>query len=359
MVANSTYATGTNDTATTLVNNVSPTDTQQMNGVASAAVQIETILGAGTTLKGTAADLVARLAIEHNADGTQKTITVDKGGTGNTALTAQKVLIGDGTNSVLLGLGLLYHGPSSMGSGSTAGHEGNITIAANQALSGIHFYADFTINAGIVATIDSGAQRLVIVATGTITINGTIEGTGKGINDEPARRGLAMGFSQAGGGGVGGSGGGVGQPGYSGRTIYGGASAAGSGTGGTPAQASSTNVAIDHPYAIYGGGPGGSGGTTGTGLSTTGGVGGASVVLVAPTVVLGASSVINTSGLGGENSSGTKGASGGGGAGNFYVFARQYTDNGCTFTMTGGVGGTNNGTGGAGAAGVKQINLYA
>lgn len=70
MVANSTYATGTNDTATTLVNNVSPTDTQQMNGVASAAVQIETILGAGTTLKGTADDLVARLAVSLNADGT-------------------------------------------------------------------------------------------------------------------------------------------------------------------------------------------------------------------------------------------------------------------------------------------------
>ena len=69
-VANSTYATGTNDTASTLVNNVTDTDAQHINGPASAIVQIETILGIGTSLKGSVADLVARLAISLNADGT-------------------------------------------------------------------------------------------------------------------------------------------------------------------------------------------------------------------------------------------------------------------------------------------------
>lgn len=69
MLATSTYQTGTNDTASTLLNNVSSTDAQQPNGIASAAIQIETILGAGTTLKGSAADLAARLAVSLTASG--------------------------------------------------------------------------------------------------------------------------------------------------------------------------------------------------------------------------------------------------------------------------------------------------
>jgi microcystin-dependent protein len=68
-LANSTYANGTNDTASTLVNNVSATDAQQWNGVATACVGIETILGTGTDLKGTAADLVARLTVLLQASG--------------------------------------------------------------------------------------------------------------------------------------------------------------------------------------------------------------------------------------------------------------------------------------------------
>lgn len=63
------YATGSIDTATTLVNNVSPTDAKHINGVAAACVQIETILGSGTTLKGSKADLVARLDVGIEADG--------------------------------------------------------------------------------------------------------------------------------------------------------------------------------------------------------------------------------------------------------------------------------------------------
>lgn len=68
-VANSTYSTGTNDTASTLVNNVTATDAQQWNGVATAVVGVETILGTGTTLKGSMADLVERLSIAISAVG--------------------------------------------------------------------------------------------------------------------------------------------------------------------------------------------------------------------------------------------------------------------------------------------------
>jgi microcystin-dependent protein len=68
-LANSTYAAGTIDTASTLVNNVSATDAQQWNGVATACVGIENILGNATDLKGTAVDLVARLAVLLQASG--------------------------------------------------------------------------------------------------------------------------------------------------------------------------------------------------------------------------------------------------------------------------------------------------
>ena len=68
-VANSTYSSGTTDSASTLVNNVTSIDAQQWNGVATACVGLETILGTGTTLKGSTADLVARLAVNITAAG--------------------------------------------------------------------------------------------------------------------------------------------------------------------------------------------------------------------------------------------------------------------------------------------------
>lgn len=91
--ASSGYQTGSIDTATTLVNNVSPTDAKHINGPAGAIVQIETILGSGTTLKGSVADLATRLAVGLDSAGLLKLSTdasitgplsVAKGGTGGT-----------------------------------------------------------------------------------------------------------------------------------------------------------------------------------------------------------------------------------------------------------------------------------
>lgn len=70
MVASSTYATGTLDTASQIVNNVTATNASQMNGVASACLAIEQILGNALTLKGSLADLATRLGVSLNADGT-------------------------------------------------------------------------------------------------------------------------------------------------------------------------------------------------------------------------------------------------------------------------------------------------
>ena len=63
------YETGTLDTAAVLVNNVSPMNANQMNGVADAISQMKHVLGAGPDLVGSAADLATRLAVQMSAGG--------------------------------------------------------------------------------------------------------------------------------------------------------------------------------------------------------------------------------------------------------------------------------------------------
>ena len=63
------YSTGSIDTASVLINNVSPIDAKHPNGLAAAVTQIETILGSGTSLKGTLTSLVARLAVQMSPGG--------------------------------------------------------------------------------------------------------------------------------------------------------------------------------------------------------------------------------------------------------------------------------------------------
>lgn len=63
------YETGTLDTAAVLVNNVSPMNANQMNGVADAIIQMQHVLGAGPDLVGAMADLATRLNAQMNASG--------------------------------------------------------------------------------------------------------------------------------------------------------------------------------------------------------------------------------------------------------------------------------------------------
>ena len=210
----------------------------------------------------------------------------------------------------------LYRGPIAVGAGSTRSHEGDVTISTNQNLSGVHFYTDFTLNSGTTITVGTGKRRIVIIATGTITINGVIEASSAGApggaiasaglpgTDQPGRASVGEGGAVI----VNGIGFGVGD--LSGSDAF----------------------CLGDPLSAMGSG-GGGGGNTGAG-----GPGGASVVLIAPNVILGASSTINTSGSAGS----ADGAQGG--AGNIYILTRSYTDNGCTFTQV--------------PNGVKQILLY-
>lgn len=253
-------------------------------------------------------------------------------------------------------------GFTSTGTGSTAAHEGSVTISSNQNLSGVHFYTNFTLNSSVTLTIPVNAHRLIIVATDTITINGTIAGGGSGsaggagggvnTNGGAGRPGVSQ--AAGGGGGAAANSGGAGGDALIHGLINsagGAGGAAGNGTGGSATSLTGSNIPLAQWVFLGGAGGGGAaGGAVNPGGA--GGNGGGSIILIAPTVVLASTATLNTSGNNGQVSTGFGG--GGGGAGNVYVITRTFTDNGATFTMTAGTGTTG---GGNGAAGVKQILL--
>lgn len=260
-------------------------------------------------------------------------------------------------------LGHRYDTPTSTGSGSTLAHEGSVTISGNQALNGVHFYTDFTLNSGVTITPANDSRFLAIYATGTITINGTIAANGAGATGAPTTSVSTAGSDgdngtdqPAGNGGSGNVGtylGGVGGDAY----IH-----------GIQISSGSTQISggaiplLPFPICALGGAGGGSGGGGNTGNGGAGGDGGASIILVAPTVVLAATATLNTSGANGSaGTSANGGGGGGGGAGNIYILCHSFTDSGATITQDGGSAGSGSGLGNdgsAGADGVKQINIY-
>ena len=276
--------------------------------------------------------------------------------------------------TILDAAGPTQKGPTAMGAGSTRTHEGTVTIATNQTMSGVHFYNNFTLNSGTTITIPAGGQRLVIVATGTITINGTINGTGAGSPGGSGGTNGSNGNGQAGGGGGGGpgviylAGGSGGASMVHGVPLrFGGSAGFGVGSGGAAAQITGSDAPLFvEPYSVFGGAGGGGGGNYDDANNPvvpggTGGPGGGSIVLLAPAVTLASSATLNTSGVAGAGSTASfPGGGGGGGAGNLLIHCRTFTDNGATVIQNGGAGGANlwGVNGGAGAAGVKQIFIY-
>lgn len=236
--------------------------------------------------------------------------------------------------SYVIDAGECYKGPSSCGTGSTRSHEGTITIASNGNYSGIHYFTDFTLNSGVTITVPAGKKRLIIIASGTITINGTIDASGAGpAGSASGVAGLPGTDQPGGGGGASAVGGGVMANGV--LLQAGGTSSTGAGT-----QLSGSDATW--PWL------GSCGGGSGAGGVGTGGNGGGSIVLIAPRIVLGSTATLNTSGANGGTTAG------GGGAGNISMATRSYTDSGATFTQNGGSGPS----GANGADGVKQINIY-
>ena len=281
-------------------------------------------------------NLVTGASFEVNTTGTAPADSVKIG-----TLVASGSAITSTTDARQIGPPALYRGPIAVGAGSTRSHEGDVTISTNQNLSGVHFYSGFSLNSGVTITVPSSGRRLIIVATGTITITGTINSVGAG------GAGGAAGIALTSPGGDGGHG--IDQPGAAGAASWAAGGAAGlalhHGINVGATTGSAVPLLLD-PFSCYGGagGGGGGGGTLTTYNGGAGGTGGGSVILMAPAVILDASSSIVTSGDAGASGIGDGGAGGSAGAGNIYIITRSYTDNGCTFTQT--------------PNGVKQILLY-
>jgi hypothetical protein len=273
-----------------------------------------------------------------------------------------QALTSGATGAPIWSYGLRYHGPGSTGSGSTRAHEGTVNVNANQSLGGVHYYTDFTINTGVIVTVN--AKFLTIYATNAITINGTLTGAG------------VVGTGGAGGvqntvGGAGSNG--TDQPGGNGG---GGNTAAGGARGnvlyhGFQLNSGSTQVGptVYPPYSqiMYGlgGATGGGGGGGDLSSGGRGGAGGATIILIAPKITLGNGATLSTAGGNGSTGNTSAGGGGGGGGGNLSIFTHSFIDNGAIITTAGGNGGAPgapNGAqgvaGSAGAAGIKQINIY-
>jgi hypothetical protein len=190
-------------------------------------------------------------------------------------------------------------------------------------------------------TGSSGSRPLVLIATGTITIEdgNTLDArsatTGTGPGSNPSDCGAASNGTASGGNGGGGAGGSFGSKGGNGA-------AAGGGTGGAATAAVTTPV-----NKLRGGCPGG----TGAGNTVVaGGAGGGAVLVIAKTKIEidGTLTVSGAGGLGGVQS---KGGGGGGGSGGMIVLHAPTVTIGSNARLMA------NGGGGGGGAGANDSGL--
>jgi hypothetical protein len=263
----------------------------------------------------------------------------------------------------------------SFGSG---GYEGDLTISSNSSLSGTKYVRNFVLNAGITLTVSG---FLHIIASGTVTINGTINVTpivpgGRGFGGSPPATSLILADSGLGNGGGGGHNSSP-APIYS----YSFSGAANTGSGGAAGLGIITNSLGSSQFITSKGGAGGgvfiadaAGGISVTGaINCNGGNAAIASVIVAESgavivlpgggggsggliwlkslvsIAVSAAAVLSVKGGNGANgvrqnfSSGSGGGAGGGGG---YVVLQSLNTNttGATITLTGGTGGTASGT---------------
>jgi hypothetical protein len=228
--------------------------------------------------------------------------------------------------------------------------------------SSVYLYSSINIPAGV--TVTATDSFLVLLCTGTVTINGTIDLSGAGGTGNPSRTTIATngqngqnGFGPAGAGGGGGAGGfgssNIGGAGGSTDFSGGAGSPVGASSSGQSAPSGGSVVGIGRVgmdfrdmLLIKGAGGGTAGGATnGTTTGTVGaaGSGGGLVIIEAPSIV--GSGVIKANGTDGGTPVQTSGqvyAGGGGGGGGGAIFL--FSDNPITVPTV----QANGGTGGAG-----------
>jgi len=243
------------------------------------------------------------------------------------------------------------------GSVAGDGSDGAVTLTTST-VSGPKQYnaTTLSVTAANTVTHDTVGVKYIYNATGTITINGTITGTGVGY---PGGTGAPAG-SLSGRGGAGPGGGGAI---HSQSAAVGGGGGGSFGAGGRGGAASGTTFGCAGGAALSFGEIGGSGGGGGQADGTSGaggapGAGGAKLLFIAAdTISLPSGGVVNALGGAATNASASNGGGGGGGGGGDVWFISTKSSGGVnlaagsTVNVTGGAGSNDNGTGGGGGGG--------
>ena len=263
------------------------------------------------------------------------------------------------------------------------GSDGNVTLTADTSYDRMKNFGNFTLNAGVTLTKVTAGSPLIIRCTGTCTINGTINLSGKGMAGGAAGAN-GYGYGNANSGQHTLSGVGLTNRSPSGSIDLNAVELAATslnfdaipfcGGGGAGAYAVSSSNASDTKYGGIGAGCGGNGmasasagsSSTARTASVTGGNGGGGLLLIARSIIFTGSLIatgangagVNTS-YGSGISTGYIRGSGGGGGGGCAVFVGNEISLTGTMNFAGGAsGGNQNGVaGGAGGTGgyVKLI----
>lgn len=258
-------------------------------------------------------------------------------------------------------------------SGST-GADGAFEPTANIALqipeSGVLNYTTITIPAGVTVTFKKNSQNtpVTILATGDVTINGSIKLDGSAGNYLIPGAGGPGGFDGGQGGaaygigkrGEGPGGGGGGAPRASSASLSGGGGGGGFATGGTtggtyysenPGGAAGSTYSNERVLPAVGGSGGGGAGGTSTYVGGAGGGGGGAVVIASSASIIVNGSIIANGGSGATGENSYAGGGGGGAGGSIRLIANTISGNGSITANGGGAGGSIWTPGGAGGAG--------
>lgn len=254
--------------------------------------------------------------------------------------------------------------PSSTPAISAIQKQGDLTYTTNTTIGGIIYCDSFAINPGVTVTID---RFLILVCRGAVTIHGHLDADGKGIQPSALQEPPLPGITAGGGGGGGDSTDGI--DGSAGIATAGGLGGVGqNGNGGNAAAMSAMEISIGfvqrNAYLLIGGGAGGNGGmSTGPYPSKKGGAGGGYIEIRCRELIVSANGLISARGKPGADEYDYRwAASGGGGGGIAYI--RCVSCNGAErISAGGGAGGIGKvsgaPSGGNGADGIKQIEIYA
>ena len=216
----------------------------------------------------------------------------------------------------------------------------------------------FNLDAGVTLT-GLSLSPIIIRASTSITISGTIDCNGMGAAGGATNGNTFDGDNgSAGIGGSGGAGGGNSSNGNGGNALFHSFVRL---AGGTVTGAVGNNgVAVNNFYgrmihfgrAFYGG-AGGGGGFNEAGTDPgVGGAGGGVIFLESPIIIIDASGIVRANGIAGGAATGLNSGSGGGGGGGFILMRTKTLTNAGTVTASGGAGGVDGHNGGAGGTGI-------